>query len=174
MRSKVTKKILMFWCLFIGLGAMWGGTAMLIKPDGSLLQMQESLKYFEVLPFSEYLFQDYIFSGIALIIVNGLSNLIAFYLILKNKKMGIILGTLFGFTLMLWISIQFYMFPANVFSTLYFIFGILQLITGYIALTFYEQEHFQFDKDKYKLPNKSDTLVVYFSRMNYTKKLPMR
>ncbi len=36
-------------------------------------------------------------------------------------------------TLMLWICIQFYMFPPNFMSTAYFIFGLLQAVTGYAA-----------------------------------------
>lgn len=171
MRSKKSKKILMFWCLFIGIGALFGGACMLIRPDGSILGMQDLLKYFKVLPFSEYLFNDYVFSGIMLIIVNGISNLLAFFLMLKNEKLGITLGTLFGFTLILWICIQFYMFPMNFMDIIYFIFGLLQLITGYITLTFYKQEHFEFNKNDYDIPKKSDTLVIYFSRMNYTRKV---
>ena len=78
----------MFWCLFIGIGALWGNICMFIKPDGSLLHMENLLPYFEVLPFSDILFKNYIFSGIMLLFVNGISNFIAFYLLLKNKKIG--------------------------------------------------------------------------------------
>ena len=99
---------------------------MLIKPDGSLLRMESMLPYFQVLPFADILFQDYTFPGISLIIVNGVSNLTAAVLILCKKRIGYALGTVFGFTLMLWIIIQFVIFPANVLSTLYFIFGVLQ------------------------------------------------
>ena len=113
-KLKVLKGILLFWCLFIGLGAMVGGGSMLIAPDGSILHMQAMLPYFAVLPFSDVLFQDYIFSGIMLIIVNGISNLIASFLLIKNKKAGFVLGTIFGFTLMLWITIQFIIFPPNI------------------------------------------------------------
>ena len=109
-KHKILKVIILFWCFFIGLGALWGGTAMLIKPDGSILHMQSLLPYFAVLPFSDVLFQDYIFSGIMLILVNGVSNIIAAILILKNKKAGFVLGTVFGFTLILWIIIQFIIF----------------------------------------------------------------
>lgn len=48
--------------------------------------MDTLLPYFSVLPFSDILFQNYIFSGISLLIVNGISNLIASYLIIKIKK----------------------------------------------------------------------------------------
>ena len=97
-------------------------------------------------------------------IVNGISNLIATFLL--------ILGTTFGFTLMLWIIIQFIILPMNAFSTSFFIFGIIQLITGYMTYVFYNQEQFRFDISDYKNIGKNkDFLVVYFSRISYTKKI---
>ena len=73
MRYKITKRFLVFWCLFVGIGAVWGSTCMLIDPTGKLLKMDLMLPYFQVLPFSDILFQNYTFSGIALLIVNGVS-----------------------------------------------------------------------------------------------------
>ena len=172
MKAKVFKVLLLIWCAFIGVGAYVGGICMLIKPDGSILQMESMLPYFTVLPFSDVLFKDYIFSGISLIIVNGITNTIAFILVLQNKKIGYVLGTIFGFTLMLWIIIQFIIFPSNLLDTLYFTFGCLQLLTGYIALVSYNQVNFIFDENEYQNINiESKTLVVYFSRLNYTKKI---
>lgn len=172
MRYGLTRRLLIFWCLFIGMGAVMGSTSMLADPSGKLLQMEEMLPYFQVLPFSDILFQDFMFSGIALLIVNGLSNLTAAFLIILNKKIGIILGTIFGFTLMLWITIQFIIFPFNYLSTTYFIFGFLQLITGYMAYVFYNQEHFEMSPSDYKNIRKNKkNIVVYFSRMGYTKKI---
>ena len=170
MRYKRVKRILEFWCLFIGLGALYGSINMLIDPTGKSLGMDGMLKYFSVLPFSDVLFQDYTFSGISLLIVNGISNLSAYVLLLKNKKIGVILGMFFGITLMLWITIQFIIFPMNLLSTMYFIFGLLQFIIGYITYVFYTQNEFKFNVDNFKnIDKKSDTLVIYFSRMNYTK-----
>ena len=172
MRFKVFKGLLIFWTLFIGLGALIGGICMLIKPDGSLLHMESMLPYFEALPFSDVLFKDYTFSGIALIIVNGLTNISAFILIILNKRIGYILGTVFGFTLILWIIIQFVIFPTNLLDILYFSFGCLQLITGYVALVSYNQVNFKFNENDYpNIDKESKTLVIFFSRMKYTKKI---
>lgn len=45
-------------------------------------------------------------------------------------------------------------------------------VCGYRALVLYNQSNFKFDKNDYKnLNDNSKTLVGYFSRMNYTKKL---
>lgn len=54
--------------------------------------MEALLQYFQVLPFADVLFQDFLFLGISLLIVNGITNLVAFILILRNKRIGIILG----------------------------------------------------------------------------------
>ena len=172
MRAKIFKCLILFWTAFIGIGAFVGGISMLIKPDGSILHMQNMLPYFQVLPFAKYLFQDYVFPGIALIIVNGISNTVAFILIMMKKKTGYILGTIFGFTLMLWITIQFVIFPPNWLDNAYFTFGCLQLVCGYCALVFYNQVNFKFfEKDYPNISKKSKTLVIFFSRINYTKKI---
>ena len=171
-RFKVFRVLLLIFCFFIGLGALYGGISMLIKPDGSLLRMEQMLPYFQVLPFADILFQNYIFPGIALIIVNGITNLTAAILVLCKKRIGYVLGTIFGFTLMLWIIIQFVIFPANVLSTTYFILGVLQLICGYVALVSFNQVNFKFSEDGYQYIDKnSKTLVVYFSRMQFTKRI---
>ncbi len=170
-RYRVTKKVLIFWTLFIGIGAFVGAISMLVDSSGKALGMDAMLPYFQKLPFSKVLFQDFTFSGIALLIVNGITNIISAFLLFKNKYLGIILGGIFGITLMLWICIQFYIFPLNFMSTIYFIFGFCQFITGIMASVFYKQEQFTFDINDYKNIGTSNTLVVYFSRMGYVKKI---
>ena len=170
-RFNVARKILIFWTLFIGIGAVAGATGMLVDPSGKAMGMDGMLPYFQKLPFADVLFQDLLFSGIMLLIVNGLTNLIAATLLFMKKKAGVIAGGIFGVTLMLWICIQFYMFPFNFMSTIYFIFGFLQAATGYAAWVFKKQEDFKVDiKDYPNIGTNSNRLVVYFSRLGYVKK----
>ena len=170
-RFAVARRWLLFWTLFVGIGAVAGAAAMLIDPSGKIMGMDAMLPYFQVLPFADVLFQNFIFSGIALLIVNGLSNLTAAALLLAKKKCGAVLGGIFGVTLMLWICIQFYMFPLNFMSTIYFIFGFCQAATGYAAWVFWQQEHFRVDAADYpNIGSNERRLVVYFSRMGYVKK----
>lgn len=185
-RFYVTRKWLIFWTFFIGIGAVVGSTAMFLAPDGSILQMQDMLKDFQVLPFADVLFQNYIFPGIALLIVNGITNLTAGILLIRKKKLGVILGGIFGVTLMMWITIQFIIFPLNALSVSYFIFGICQAATGLMAWIFLKQETFakeeekrlskylNLDKNAGENNNVNEThkktLVVFFSRMGYTRK----
>lgn len=133
LRFQTARKWLIFWTLFIGLGAVAGSVAMIADPSGKALGMDAMLPFFQKLPLADRLFQDFRFSGFALLIVNGLTNLTAAVLLLRKKKLGVILGGIFGITLMLWICIQFYMFPLNFMSTAYFVFGLCQAITGWAA-----------------------------------------
>lgn len=170
-RYRPARRALLFWTIFIGIGAVAGSSAMLIDPSGGLMGMDAMLPYFQKLPFAEIVFQDFVFSGISLLIVNGISNLTAAGLLIANKRIGAVLGGVFGITLMLWICIQFYMFPLNFMSTAYFIFGFIQAITGYMTVVFYDQEHFTVSESNYPNIGSDPTkLVVYFSRMGYTKK----
>lgn len=170
-RYRPARRALLFWTIFIGIGAVAGSSAMLIDPSGGLMGMDAMLPYFQKLPFAEIVFQDFVFSGISLLIVNGISNLTAAGLLIANKRIGAVLGGVFGITLMLWICIQFYMFPLNFMSTAYFIFGFIQAITGYMTVVFYDQEHFTVSESDYPNIGSDPTKpVVYFSRMGYTKK----
>lgn len=122
-RAKTARKWILFWTLFIGIGALGGTAMMLFDPAGETTGMAGLIPFFQVLPLADRLFQNLIFSGIALLIVNGLTNLTAAALIFRKKRSGLFLGGLFGITLMLWIVIQFIIFPPNFMSTAYFFFG---------------------------------------------------
>lgn len=174
-RYNTARRFLIFWTLFIGLGAVAGASGMLLDPTGKSMGMDAMLPYFQVLPFAEVVFQDFTFSGVSLLIVNGLTNLTAAVLLLLKKKSGVILGGLFGVTLMLWICIQFYMFPLNFMSTAYFIFGLCQAATGYAAWVFQKQEAFAVNRADYpNIGTNPKRLVVFLSRMGYVRKKHMR
>ena len=171
-RYRTARRILLFWTLFIGVGAVAGAAGMLLGPSGRALGMDAMLPYFQVLPFADVLFRDLTFSGWALLIVNGLTNLTAAGLLLAEKRAGVTLGGLFGLTLMLWICIQFYMFPPNFMSTIYFFFGLAQAATGWAAWVFWQQESFQVDITQYPhIGTNPDRLVVFFSRMGYVRRI---
>jgi len=169
-RVKRYTRITLFWTLFIGLGAVAGGIGMLADPSGKAMGMNEMLPYFDALPFSEILFEDLLFSGIALLCVNGATNLTAALLIMFKKRSGLLLGGIFGVTLMLWICIQFYMFPLNFMSAIYFFFGLLQAISGFYAFVLSKRESINFDIAEYpNVGTNHNILVVYFSRMGYVR-----
>ncbi|MFR4008416.1 MAG: hypothetical protein ACLT0Y_03330 [Christensenellales bacterium] len=90
---------------------------------------------FQVLPFAEVVFQDFTFSGIALLIVNGLNNLTAAGFFGKEEGRDCV-GRQFRYYAdavdlhsVLYVSAEFYV-------TAYFIFGLCQAATGYAAWIF--------------------------------------
>ncbi|MGN0745418.1 MAG: flavodoxin family protein [Aristaeellaceae bacterium] len=171
-RSQTAGRWLLFWTLFIGIGAVAGASGMLLDPTGQAMGMDAMLPYFQVLPLAEYLYQDFLFPGFALLVVNGLTNLTAAALLVRREKTGVVLGGAFGVTLMLWICIQFLIFPLNVMSTSYFIFGLCQAVTGFMTWVFCRQEAFQAAQtDAPPDGTNGSRLVVYFSRMGYVRRV---
>lgn len=175
---KIYKIFIMFWTAFIGIGAVVGSCMFLFDPDNGVYMGDILPVMHDKMPLGDLLFSNFIFSGIALLICNGITNLISFYLILKNKKLGYQFGYIFGITLMLWICIQFYIFAPNVYliDILFFIFGLLQFIFGYCAYVTYSQLQFQIQENTNALYQEVEAnsptkdVVVYFSRMGYNKK----
>lgn len=170
-RFEKARKALIFWTLWIGLGAVAGAACMLIDPSGKIMGMDAMLPFFQKMPLADVLFQNFVFSGISLLIVNGLTNLTAAVLLLRRKHAGVVLGGFFGITLMLWICIQFWLLSTNVMSTLYFLFGLAQALTGYAAWVFERQETFAVRReDDPQIGTNPKRLVVYFSRMGYVRR----
>lgn len=97
-RYKPTRRALLFWTLFIGIGAVCGAVGMLADPTGRAMGMDAMLPCFQKLPLADVLYRDYVFPGIALLVVNGLTNLTAAGRLLARKKAGILLGGCFGVT----------------------------------------------------------------------------
>ena len=131
---KRLRNIQLFWGLFIGIGAYAGAYGMLSDTTGVTLGLAEWLPFFQKLPFSEIFFQDFLFPGIALLVFNGLTNTISLILIFRRSNYAAVSGIICGIILILWIFIQFYIFPFNFLSTLYFVFGILQALNGWMYL----------------------------------------
>lgn len=51
-RYETARRILVFWTLFIGIGAVGGAAMMLLDPSGKTMGMDGMLPYFQVLPFA--------------------------------------------------------------------------------------------------------------------------
>lgn len=173
-RYNVARIILIIVTLFVGIGAVAGALMMFIDPTGESTGMSGLLPGLRKLPFADVLFENLIFSGISLLIVNGITNLVAAAFLFYKKPIGALIGGIFGVTLMLWIAIQFVIFEDDFLSNTYFTIGILQALTGYATMVFQKQESFKVDLADYPNIGTNDkVLVVYFSRMGYVKKLAL-
>ena len=128
---KKARSFSIFWSLFIGIGALCGSAMMFVDPSGKMWEMDMLLKYLQQLPLSNIFFQNFIPSGIVLLLVNGITNFISFFFMIKKHRYAGLSVLFCGIILILWITVQFFVFPMNFMSMLYFIFGMIQALTGY-------------------------------------------
>lgn len=133
--------------LFLGLGALFGGGALIFSPDGSLLKMP--LEMLEHSPFESFLIP-----GIILFVVLGVIPIfIAFYLIFEKsipiaEKLSLYQnihwawnGSLYmGFTLIIWIGIELYMIQGIAFIHILYLF--LGLIIQAVTLLPSVKQHY--------------------------------
>ncbi len=124
------RSIAIFWSIFIGIGALGGSLMMFIDPTGKMMGMEPMLESFQVLPWPHIFFRNFIFPGISLLLANGITNFISLFLLLRKNRYGALSSVICGIILMLWICIQFIIFPLNILSTLYFFFGFFQALNG--------------------------------------------
>lgn len=131
MKIKLLRKLLIFWTLFIGIGALGGSAMMLIDPSGEMWQMEPLLTGLQILPFPEIFFTNFIFSGIVLFLVNGVTQLTTAYLLLKNNKYASAWGIACSAILILWMLLQvLILWGPNIISNLYLGFGIMEMLTA--------------------------------------------
>lgn len=171
-RFSIARRLLITLYISTGIAALYGAAMMFASPDGALLHMEGILPCFKVLPFSDYLYNDYIFPGIALLSIIGIPHLYTgIYLIRSNKKcrLSVILP---GIILSLWIILQFIILPLNAPSLITFIISLAEIASSYACFVFSRQENMSFSHADYRNIGKDKTrAVVYFSRLGYVRKL---
>ena len=128
--------LLFIMMVFEAASAMCGGAALIIKTDGSLLQMP--LSWLRVSPFSNYLIP-----GIILFTVLGVFPAFTFTVLIsepelnfarhinlyKNRYFGWTCSLVTGFAIIIWIDIQvFYLGYGSPFQAAYVLLGLLILI----------------------------------------------
>lgn len=90
------------------------------------------LPLLQQLPLADVFFQNFIWSGIVLLLVNGVTNTVAFILLAKKHQLGALAGLASGIILMLWILVEYLIFGFNFLSNIYLAFGFLQAGNGFL------------------------------------------
>ena len=104
MKLKIVRGIQLFWGYFIALGAVMGFGMMIYDPSGVTFQMDPLLPMLrEAFPFLSFMFGNFVSSAFALLIVNGITNMISIYLIHSKSKYDALSGLMCGGILMLWL-----------------------------------------------------------------------
>lgn len=136
--------------IFLGVGALGGGGALVIDPSGDLMKMPTSM--LERSPFS-----DFLFPGILLFIVFGLLPLFVVYGLIKRPQWHLVerlnpfkklysfwaLSLYIGFGQIIWITVQTYML--NSVAIIHLIYMSLGLLIQAVTILPSVQSYFSLD-----------------------------
>lgn len=129
--TRTFKIIQLFWAYFIGIGALYGALMMFFDPTGKAFGMDSILPILQQnLSFIDFLFNNFIASGIVLLIANGLTNGLSIILIHRKSKYSALSGVICGIILILWIILEFYLWGFAALSVIFLIFGLCQILNA--------------------------------------------
>lgn len=129
------KTFLKILTLFIGIGAVGGAVMMWVDPSGVSWGGAPMLDLLRAkMPWPDVFFKDFIPSGFALLIVNGITQIIAAILLFKNHRWAYQVVLACGIILMLWIVLEWWIWGFNALSNIYFVLGLIEVIAAIIGM----------------------------------------
>ena len=129
---KTLQKIL---TLFIGIGAVAGAVMMWIDPTGQMWGGEPLLEMLRAkMPWPDVFFKNFVPSGFVLLGMNGITQLVAAYLLFKKHRLAQYAVLACGIILMLWIVLEWWVWGFNVVCNIYFVLGLVETITAVIML----------------------------------------
>ena len=122
---KTLEKIL---TLFIGIGAIAGAVMMWIDPTGVTWGGEPLLEMLcAKMPWPDVFFKDFIPSGFVLLGLNGITQIVAAYLLFKKHRLAQKAVLICGIILMLWIVLEWWVWGFNAMSNIYFVLGLVEV-----------------------------------------------
>lgn len=123
--------------LFIGIGAICGAVMMWIDPTGIAWGGEPLLELLRAkMPWPDIFFQNFIPSGFVLLILNGITQFIAAFLLFNKHPLAQWTVLACGIILMLWIVLEWWVWGFNAISNLYFVLGLAETVAAIISLRF--------------------------------------
>ena len=121
--------------LFIGVGAVGGAVMMWIDPTGVSWGGEPLLELLRAkMPWPDVFFKNFVPSGFALLILNGVTQIVAAYLLFKKHPLAQRAVLACGIILMLWIVLEWWVWGFNAISNLYFVFGLAEAVAAVVCI----------------------------------------
>lgn len=121
--------------LFIGIGAVGGALMMWIDPSGALWGGEPLLEMLRAkMPWPDVFFKDFVPSGFVLLILNGISQLAAAFLLFRKHRFAPYAVLACGIILMLWIVLEWWVWGFNAICNIYFVLGLLEVVSAVLSL----------------------------------------
>ncbi|MCL1847641.1 MAG: hypothetical protein FWF91_06740 [Coriobacteriia bacterium] len=130
--NRLLRRILLIELLFVGIGALGGGGAALISPDGSLMQAQTLIPALQDLPLVGPLIDSLLLPASALLLFVFVPQTLAAIFLLRKRPRQYTAGIVAGILLMLFTLVEL-IFLFNVLSIIYFALGASEVALSYLC-----------------------------------------
>lgn len=121
--------------LFIAIGAVGGAVMMWMDPSGAGWGGEPMLDILRAkMPWPDIFFKDFIPSGLALLAVNGLTQLLAALMLFKKHRLAYWACLACGIILMVWIVLEWWIWGFVALSNIYFVLGLVEAVAALIMI----------------------------------------
>jgi hypothetical protein len=113
--------------VFLGVGALFGGTALILAPDGHLLGMPTTLLAGSPFP-------SYLIPGIVLFTLVGIGPLLAAAITVRRQSLAPVAAVAVGLTLIIWVCVEMVVLAGfgSLAWALYLVLGVCIAATGIV------------------------------------------
>ena len=124
---RVARSYLMVVSVLNGLAGLICGVLLIAAPDGHFLQAGALRLVIATLPLATVFFRDFLWIGVAMLLVLGLPNLVAAVMLLRSSPTQYVVSLAAAILLLLWTGFE-TVFMFNVAAVGYFVMGVLSAL----------------------------------------------
>ena len=114
-----------------GLAGLVCGVLFILRPDGSLLQAGALLPTIRMLPLADVFFQDFLWIGVAMLLVLGIPNTIAAAMLIRRSGGEYVATMAAGVLLVMWTAFEL-VFMYNALAVGFFVAGGLSIVASLV------------------------------------------
>ena len=129
---RAARGLLIVVSILNGLAGLVCGVLFIAGPDGRYLQAGALLPVIQELPLASVVFQDFVWIGVAMLLVLGTPNSVASVMLLRRSENQYVATLISGVLLILWCGFEL-IFMINALAVGYFIIGLISVLCS-IAL----------------------------------------
>jgi EamA domain-containing membrane protein RarD len=130
---RMARGLLIVVSILNGLAGLVCGALFLAGPDGRLMQAGALLPVVQKLPLASVFFQDFVWIGVAMLLVLGVPDSIAVVMLLRKSANQYLVTLFAGALLLLWCGFEF-IFMFNALAVGYFVVGLLSVLSSIVLL----------------------------------------
>jgi hypothetical protein len=130
---KAARGFLIVVSILNGVAGLVCGALFVAAPDGRVVQAGALLPVIQGLPLASVLFQDFLWIGVAMLLMLGLPNSLAAVMLLRKSESQYVATLVAGVLLVLWCGLEL-MFMLNVPAAGYFVVGLISVLCSILLL----------------------------------------